>query len=66
MDFSPCDMPLPALKMRYFSAGGDIIKVKLVSFFKYLWSNLHKEKTAQSIKIEAVNSIVIFINTNKD
>ena len=46
-------------------AGGDIIKAKVISFFRYLWSKLHKEKTALSIKIEAVNSIVAII-INKD
>lgn len=55
--------------MRFCSAGGDIIKgLKrwLFSILKCFFKSLHKEKTAQSIKIEAVNSIVILINNSKD
>ena len=53
-------------------AGGDIIKdfkKWILSFLESLFKSLHKEKTAQSIKIEAVekqrkfNVIGIFKNT---
>ena len=67
MDFSPCDMPLPALKMHYFSAGGDIIEGLIFRLVKWLEKLLHKKKKQlTTINVEAANSIVIFINTSKD
>lgn len=55
---------LPRPHLKCVVAAGDItkgLKCKLISFLKYLFNGLHKEKTAPSIKIEAVNSNIALI-----